>query len=116
MKSISIGSIIAATVLYAGAVWAANPPLNYKDVAKSDTELSQKINQQLLADPNLSAKDWEGLTVAVKNGKVILRGEVTSDAALKEVKRLVRRDNINVEDYSVTSEETLERTRDAWGG
>lgn len=105
LKNLSIIAVLA----YCGSVLAANPPLDYKSVTRSDAELSQKINQQLLADRNLTAKDWEGLTVTVKNGKVALSGTVTTDAALKEVKKVALQNSDRVEDYQLKSQEAQDR-------
>ena len=91
---------------------AANPPLDYKAVVKADADLSPKINQQLLADTRLSAKDWEGLTITVKNGAVVMRGHVTTDAAMKEVKRIARLYSDRVDDFPVTSDEAVQRDRE----
>jgi len=113
MKRSTLTTVLLAT-LSCGTVWAATPPVDYKAMQKSDAELSQRINQQLLADPNLTAKDWEGLTVSVKNGKAILQGEVTSVAALKEVRQVASREAESV-DSRVTTKEEAKDLRDASG-
>ena len=93
-------------------VFAANPPLDYRSLVHSDNELSQKINQDILADRRLSTRDWEGLTIMVKNGIVVLRGQVATDDALKEVKRIARQNSEHVDDAELTSEETIQRERE----
>ena len=81
MKKISASGVLvgAIGVLYTPKVYAHEDKMN-----AADTSLAQKIHQDIAADSDLSPYA-QNVKVVALNGKVILKGKVTSDSERQKI-------------------------------
>ena len=104
----------AMILVFGVAAFAETMKHSYAEMVAADTKISQSISDQLHS--KLSAKDFEGVSVSVFNGKVTLFGRVASDSAKKAAEEVAKKAGGKKVDNRINSYETWSRENPSNGG